>query len=160
MVMKGTLREAETYCRKGRQSNPAIHKPLLRRMKIIHLEKRWDEEPRELEKDRREEERKPEKKLARKFDQPLKKPAMYRQNAQGEIVPNKIRQELITASAVKMPRLVTPEPIVIDDSEESMISIEDTIEGICDCCGKDESVNYMKSLGNDIFCSRIPAFQF
>jgi len=81
--------------------DPAMHEPLLRRFKEIHITKPWDEivtlkrlPKRKIVKPALE---KKAPKIAatpkkRKYDQPLKKPALYRQNADGQIIENNVKQ--------------------------------------------------------------------
>jgi len=130
--------------------DPSIHLPLLERFKVIHKTQRWNatvnSELMPVE-DSFEEEKapnnatqakkksfitKPLKKKFRKYDKPLKKPALYRQNADGDIVPNHQKQPLMEESlALKEAQMIATEedhePIVIEDSDDDIIAKEKEI---------------------------------
>lgn len=159
--------------------DPAIHKPLLERFKVIHKDKRWnataftelmnvEDSFEDEKKDSVYQQRtngkvfksKPLKKKSRKYDKPLKKPALFRQNADGDIVPNHEKQVLMEESlALKEAQLIAREedeengaPILEDDIEKEVLDIESTnpynndyVE-LCYLCGNDyDNCNCMKS---------------
>jgi len=90
--------------------DPSIHLPLLERFKEINLTVRYKKPA--LDGKLPPKKATPPKK--RKYDQPLKKPALYRQNASGEIVVNKARQKLIDEPLSKT-------QIIINDSSEEEV---------------------------------------
>jgi hypothetical protein len=87
--------------------DPNVHKPLLERFKEIHLTLPWDanlnstlgKKPGSLPP------RKPTKQRKRKYDMPLTRPPMYRQNAKGDLVPWTDTQPKFGPS-VKQPRFI------------------------------------------------------
>lgn len=116
--------------------DPSIHLPLLERFKEIHLTERYvkpvlkcDHIPKKS--------KAPTKK--RKFDQPLKKPAMFRQNASGSIVPNNERQALVEEMLIEKPLNITQE---IEKEKEIVDCVEEIVISSCE----DEL-----SSGDDVF---------
>lgn len=129
--------------------DPAIHLPLLERFKVIHKSKRWnanaftelmpvedsfeeiDENTRTNAKARfqKVQKSKPQKKRFRKFDQPVKKAALYRQNADGNIVANTEKQPLVSL-ALKEAQTIAKEPDLIEimdsDNEKEVLEVQPT----------------------------------
>jgi len=98
--------------------DPSIHLPLLERFKEIHLTERYKKPALDG--------KLPPKKAAppkkRKYDQPLKKPALYRQNAEGAIVKNNVRQKLVDEKPLNNTQ------IIINDSSEEEGEVIEIIE--------------------------------
>lgn len=125
--------------------DPSIHKPLLERFKVIHKTVRWNAnvftELMPVDDSFEEEEKvpnnakarvpkgftaKPLKKKFRRYDKPLKKPALYRQDADGDIVPNHQKQPLVSL-ALQEAQLIAAQPdtqpvinIIDSDSEDEV----------------------------------------
>jgi len=113
--------------------DPSIHLPLLERFKEIHLTERYKKPALDG--------KLPPKKAAppkkRKYDQPLKKPAIYRQNADGDIVVNNIRQKVLDEMPLKNTQIIINDSSEEEEGcvEEICISSEDCIEPwYCDQC--------------------------
>jgi len=134
--------------------DPSIHKPLLERFQVIHKTVRWNAnaftELMPVDDSFEEEEKapnnakaakpksfktKPQKKKFRKYDKPLKKPALYRQDAVGDIVPNHQKQPLVSLALqeaqwiAKQPdtQLVTQPVINIIDSDDDEPEVYDQV---------------------------------
>lgn len=102
--------------------DPAIHLPLLRRFNVIEMNTPWQaalKAPKSFS--TKSISLKSNKK--RKYDQPLKKPALYKQNANGQIVINNDKQ------------LLVDEMIVIPDDDNLVNNVVNEVE-TCDECHK------------------------
>jgi len=109
--------------------DPSIHLPLMERFKVIHKKLPWNasinshlscKQPRPFEK-------MPIPMVSnrtRKFDMPLTKPPMFRQNANGDLVPWVDNQPKFgpVPSLTKKSRAVKPK-IVLSDSEDANVSV-------------------------------------
>jgi len=100
--------------------DPSIHLPLMERFKVIHLTERYVK-PVLKHKDLPKKAVRP---MKRKFDQPLKKPALYRQTASGKIVPNHEKQVLIDEV---LPLNQTQEIVISSSSEEEKDCVEEIV---------------------------------
>lgn len=104
--------------------DPSIHKPLLERFKIIHMEHRWDATINDvLKKDQPLEKGRKRKAPTTEGQKPLKRPALYRLDATGNLQPNTMRQLLVDASVKKI-----KQPVVLSSESSSSSSSEDEIE--------------------------------
>lgn len=107
--------------------DPNVHEPLLQRFREIHLTQAWDASiTTTLGKKPGIPPRAPKKKIQRrsKYNLPLTRPPMYRQNASGDLVPWYDTQPKFAGaitSTAKMPRPLT---INISDSTEDSYSTE------------------------------------
>jgi len=162
--------------------DPSIHLPLLERFKVIHKTQRWNatvntvlmptaDTSSEDETDNVHPCAKPFKKVfktkslkkkPRKYDKPLKKPALYRQDATGSIVPNKQKQPLVSLALQEAKAIAAEEDsasgidvINIDDSNE-----EDSTEAFITSMGKCNYCNIllpyckcMESEDDTIYCN-------
>lgn len=123
--------------------DPAIHEPLERRFKTVHKFLPWNATIANTlvniqeTKDKSKKKSTPAKK--RKYDMPLKKPALLRRNAMGDLVPGKQMQPTL---AEKMPRL----------AQSLAINIEDTIDSSSDdsnLISSDEEPEMISEIDND-----------
>lgn len=135
--------------------DPAIHLPLLERFKVIHKSVKWNATVNDLplavdDSDSDEGyvktnsfKSKPIRKRARKFDKPAKKPALYRQDANGKIVINNEKQVPIVQSlALREAQEIAKEKEVIELMDDSVNSPADGdyLEALgiesCEYCNK------------------------
>lgn len=117
--------------------DPSIHLPLLERFKEIHLTERYKKPAL----DGKVVPKKAKNPKKRKFDQPKKKPALFRQNGEGDIVPNNIRQPKIHKVIKNLPLNETQEIVISSESEEDVdpdMCVEEIVIS-------DESENYEDS---------------
>jgi len=77
--------------------DPSIHKPLLERFKVLHMEHRWDSTVNDILVDKQVVPKKPTLKRtrARRFDQPLKPVPMLMRDKRGVLVPAKQKQRVV-----------------------------------------------------------------
>lgn len=118
--------------------DPSIHLPLLERFKEVNRTERYDAKKNALNILKAQKCGKPKITLKkRKFDAPKKagKPPLFRQNAAGEIIVNKITQPDINVSLNN-----TNAVAVIDLIEDEMDCIEDHCTERCDEC-KESIIN-------------------
>lgn len=112
--------------------DPAIHKPLLERFKVIHKAQKWNAVINDtLVKQTKGFQTKKISLKKRKYDQPLKKPALFKQNAEGKIVPNNNKQMIIDEMPLNKTQEIEKEKEII----ELMDSDDEHQFGTCDNCG-------------------------
>jgi len=105
--------------------DPIEHEPLLRRFKEIHKEQKWNATIDGVLKSKKT--KAPKTLLAntpkkvKKNHLPLKKPALYKQNASGDIVPNKQDQIILDDALQKKPKEVIMKACNVDDLIEMHI---------------------------------------
>lgn len=137
--------------------DPSIHLPLLERFKVIHKTQPWNATVNTaLKKSKLP---KKSKKIGlvkkRKFDQALKKPALYRQAANGMIVENNVIQPVIEESlALREAQEIAREKEVLeimdsDDEHDALINHE-----LCFLCGEEYDGCSCMDSENDICTQR------
>jgi len=120
--------------------DPSIHEPLERRFKVIHKTEKWDATVNTALKKSNGKEFKTKKigSKKRKYDQPLKKPALYRQDANGDIVPNKQKQSTLNkTSLIQKPSMSLSFPYL-----KNLISIGQLIGQLKDALLNDIEEHY------------------
>lgn len=80
--------------------DPSIHQPLQRRFKVIHKTEKWNATVNTALKKKADSPKINKVNKKRKYDQPLRKPALYRQDASGNIVPNTQKQTVLNKTSI------------------------------------------------------------
>lgn len=103
--------------------DPSIHLPLLERFKVIHMEHRWDASLSQKLTGKLPATNKRKSRIT-EGQRPLKRPALFRQNASGALVTNKVRQALITEK-VSLPEVINlADTISYSSAEEQEMLVQ------------------------------------
>lgn len=97
----------------------SIHEPLLRRFKVIHMDKPWNATVNEIL-HWEPEGNKPEREKKRKFDQPLPRPSLLRRDAKGDLVPW-VQTQKVMDEFIEDPRTGQDDPY--DSSSDDLMEI-------------------------------------
>jgi len=132
--------------------DPRDHEPLLRRFKEVHKNVKWNATIDGVLKSKKVKAKESlvnkKAKKVKKNHMPLKKPALYKQNANGDIVPSKQDQMIIEDIIQSKPIGKSPKSFPTQDidalidlhltqeipKEKEIIELEDSIESISDEC--------------------------